>query len=222
MAQHVKLNAEKREAVGRSANRKLRSLDLVPAVIYGAHCEPENLQLQRKPLENLMNHATNEHMLVDLQLEGGKSRPALIQSVQHDPITTSILHVDLLEVSMKEKITSAVPLEATGEPLGVKNQGGILEVLTRELDIECLPNDLPDVIHFDVSELKVGDSLHVNQLKLPNGVTALSDSEQAVALVAEPTVAVESEDEEAQGAGAKEPEVLNEKSDDENKEEKES
>jgi len=208
MANQVKLQAEKREGVGRGPNRRLRQQELIPAVLYGAHCSPENLQLQKKPLESILAHAANEHMLVDLEITGAKKRSALIQSVQHDPITTEILHVDLMEVAMNETISSAVPLESVGTPEGVKNGGGLLEVLLRELEIECLPKDLPDIIEFDVSALRIGDSLHVKDLPLPKGVTATSDADVTVALVAEPTVKAEAEEEETAAAA---PEVIKEK-----------
>ncbi len=209
MAKQIQLTAQKRSGVGRSANRKIRRLDQVPAVLYGAHCEPENLQLEKKPLATVLSHATNEHMIVELAITtDGKQekRPALIQAVQHHPISTEILHVDLLAVSMNETITSEVPLEPMGESVGVKTRGGILEILTRSLEIECLPKDLPDLISFDISPLGLGDALHVRDLKLPPGVTALSDAEQTVAMVAEPTVAVAAEE-----TPAAAPEVIKEK-----------
>jgi len=209
MAKQTKLTVERRMGVGRPVNRKLRQRDMVPAVIYGAHHAPENLQLGRKQLDGVLAHTANEHMLVELEItgEGQKEvRPALIQAVQHDPITTEVLHVDFLAVSMTETIVSEVPLEPTGESVGVKTHGGLLELLSRTLEVECLPGDLPEVIHFDVSHLAVGDSLHVRDLQLPTGVRAVSDGDLTVAMVSEPTVPVASVE-----APATEPVALKEK-----------
>jgi len=213
MAKLVKLTALTREGTGRTNSKRLRRENFVPAVIYGAHQASEKLQVPRKEIEKVLKHATNEHMLVELEISdanGGKqTKSALIQAVQHDVITTHVLHLDLLAVSMTETITSEVPLQSIGEPAGVKTHGGLLEALLRHLEIECLPKDLPDVIEVDVSHLGVGDSIHVRDIKLPSGVTAVTDANLTVFLVAEPTVA----EPEPAAAAVAQPEVIKEKKD---------
>ena len=129
--------------------------------------------------------------------------------MQHHPVTGKVLHVDLHAVAMDELLTAEANVETTGEAAGVKTGGGVLEVILRTLEIECLPADLPESITVDVSALHIGDSIHVRDLKLPKGVTVLNDADLTVVSVAAPTVVEEPEPSTA-AAGAQ-PEVINEK-----------
>lgn len=172
MAKQVKLSATRRTGTGRSAVRKIKAQGAVPAVIYGGKSEPESLQVSRRDISLMLSHASGENILVELEIEGEKGgRLALVQEVQHAPLGGDILHVDFHAVSMNEMIDADVPLEPTGIPEGVKTFGGLLEQNIRSLEIECLPKDLPDVITVDVSRLNIGDSIHVRELPLPEGVT---------------------------------------------------
>jgi len=210
MANQVKLSARPRTHAGRNAVKQVRANGAVPAVIYGAHETPANLEVDRKALQTILAHAASEHILVDLEIagDGGKStnKLSIIQEVQHHPVRGDILHIDFHAVSMNETITSEVPVEAAGEPVGVKTGGGLLQQQVRALEIECLPQNLPDFISVDVSALNIGDSIHVKDLTLPKGVTALAEGDITVFLVSEPTVA-----EEPAAASAAGPEVINEK-----------
>lgn len=207
MAKQVKLSARPRTQVGRNAIKQVRATDAVPAVIYGAHEQPANLEVDRKAIETVLAHAASEHILVDLDIAGAGSKLSLIQEVQHHPVRGDILHIDFHAVSMNETITSEVPVEATGEAVGVKTHGGLLQQQVRALEIECLPQNLPDFITVDVSALNIGDSIHIKDLALPEGVTALADGDITVFLVSEPTVA----DEAASADQPTAPEVINEK-----------
>ncbi len=190
------LKARLRQATGSSANKKLKRAGAVPAVLYG-HGNPENLQLSTHELAMILDNAIGEHFLVALDVEGERTaRQAIVQDIQHHPVSGEVLHVDFMRVMMNEEITSTVPVESSGESVGVKSQGGNLEQSMHELEIECLPKDLPDRIKVDVSELKVGDSITVGDLKLPAGVRAVDDPEQPVFVVAEPNVAPEAVEEE--------------------------
>ncbi len=190
------LKARMRQATGSSANKKLKRAGAVPAVLYG-HGSPENLQLSAHELGMVLDNAVGEHFLVALDVEGVKTaRQAIVQDIQHHPVTGEVLHVDFMRVMMNEEITSTVPVESVGESVGVK-AGGILQQSMHELEIECLPKHLPDRIKVDVSELNVGDSITVGKLKLPAGVTAVDDPELPVFVVAEPNVAVKEAEEEA-------------------------
>ena len=211
MAKQVKLAAEPRTAVGRSAVRKLKATGAVPAVIYGAKDKPEPLQVKRRDINAILNHASGENILVELEFAGAVNRLALMQEVQHAPLSGDILHVDFHSVSMDEVIEADVPLEPTGTPNGVKNFGGLLEQNLRTLSIECLPRDLPDIISVDVSALNIGDSIHVRDLPLPTGVTTRISPELTAFAVMAPTVA----EEPAAGAEpAAAPEVIKEKKED--------
>ncbi len=212
MAKQVKLTAKTRSHLGRNAVNKLKQEEgVVPAVIYGAKQQPQNLQISKRDISNILGRVAGENVLVDLEIEenGGKSnRMALIQEVQHHPLGGEILHVDFHAVSMDETIQADIPIEPFGVPTGVKNYGGILEQSVRSLEIECLPKDLPDIITVDVSLLNIGDSIHVKDIRLPEGVEARDDAELTVFLVSAPTV---EEEPAAAAAAPTAPEVIKEK-----------
>jgi large subunit ribosomal protein L25 len=186
MAQQVKLKAEKRTVIGRNAIKNIKKEGLVPGVVYGSQAQPMALQVDGRELKNVLAHASSEHVLVELEIvDGGQStsRLALIQEVQHHPLKRDLLHVDFHAVSATEKITSEVPIEAFGDALGVRTFGGLLEYSLRSLDVECLPQDLPDLIRIDVSNLNIGESFHVRDIPLPSGVEALTDADLTVVSV---------------------------------------
>ena len=212
MAKQVKLAAQIRSEVGRTAVKKIKAQGFVPAVIYAHNEAPVSLKVTERDIDTVLAHAVGEHLLVDLQITGADNRLALIQDVQRHPVTQEVQHVDFHGVSANEAIESAIPVEATGEATGVKNSGGILEQLTRTITISCLPQDLPEVITVDVSALGIGDSLHVKDIKLPAGVTTDEDPETAIFIVTEPTVVPEAEAAPAaEGEAAAGPEVIKEK-----------
>jgi large subunit ribosomal protein L25 len=205
MAKQVKLTAERRTAIGRSAVRKLKAAGSVPAVIYGSKDKPEALQVSKRDINALLSHAAGENILVELEV-AGKSRLALVQEVQHAPLGGAVLHIDFHAVSQDEVIEADVPLEPVGIANGVKNMGGLLEHNLRALAIECLPGDLPDVIRVDVSALDIGDSIHVREIQLPSGVTTRIQPELTVFSVLAPTV--EEEPVAATAEAAAGPEVI--------------
>ena len=212
MAKQLKLSAQTRSVVGRTAVKKIKAQGLVPATIYGGHDQPVNLSLNKREISNLLLRATSEHVLVDLEIADGaekSSRLALIQEVQHHPIRRDVLHVDFHAVRADEKLHAEIPVEPFGEPAGVKNYGGILEIALHSLSIECLPKDLPELIRIDVSGLGVGEAIHVKDIALPEGVVAHADGDLTVVRVAAPKVEIEP----APGAAAG-PEVIKEKKDD--------
>lgn len=211
MAKQVKLTAERRTGTGRAAVRKLKALGSVPAVIYGAKHEAQNLQVSRRDMSALLSHASGENILVELEIAGDKAenRLALVQEVQHSPVGGDILHVDFHAVSMDEKITADVPLEPVGIAEGVKTFGGLLEQSLRSLEVECLPKDLPDRIDVDVTRLNIGDAVHVREIKLPEGVTTRIQPDLTAFSVMAPTV--EEEPVAAAAEPSAGPEVIKEK-----------
>ncbi len=212
MAQKVQLNAKTRTETGKGAVKRMRSQGAVPAVIYGAHAKPVNLAIAVEELEKALHDATSENVLVDLMVdEGGKTnkRLALIQEVQHHPYEDTILHIDFHEVVATEKLRANVPVRPIGEPAGVKTGGGILEYVMRELRVECLPQDLPEVLEVSVEVLEIGQSVHVGDIAPPKGVTLLDDKGQTVFLVAAPITEEElAAMTEAAAAPSAEPEVI--------------
>lgn len=210
MAKQVKLSARPRAEAGRNAVKQVRSRGSVPAVIYGATEAPANLEVNKKEIERLLAHAVGENILVELEINDGSktaNRLSLIQEVQHHPVRGDVIHVDFHAVSATEEIEAEIVLEPTGESIGVKTYGGLLQQNMRTLAIRCLPQNLPELITVDVSALNVGESLHVKDIKLPEGVTAVPDAELTVFLVSEPTVSEETTSSDAPTA----PEVIKEK-----------
>jgi large subunit ribosomal protein L25 len=191
MAEQVKLTVQKRTEVGRNAVKKVKAAGFVPGVLYGPRQEPVNLKVNGRELAAVLAHAASEHILVELDFQDGpgtNAALALIQEVQHHPVKRGLLHVDFHAVSATEKVTAEVPIEAVGEPVGVKSYGGLLEHTLRTLEVECLPKDLPATIAVNVSNLNIGDSLHVKELPLPSGVEAVTDGELTVVAVVESRV----------------------------------
>jgi large subunit ribosomal protein L25 len=169
--------------------RKIKAQGAVPAIIYGGKNKAEALQVSKRDISLMLSHASGENILVELEIEGEKAgRLALVQEVQHAPLGGDILHIDFHAVSMDEMIEADVPLESTGMAEGVKTFGGLLEQNLRSLEIECLPRDLPDVITVDVSHLNIGDSIHVRELPLPQGVTTRVPADLTAFSVLAPTV----------------------------------
>lgn len=213
MAKQIQLIATARTETGKAPAKRMRSSGMIPAVIYGTQKDPLSLSVPAKAFGMAMQHGSSENVLVDLKVDQAgqtENRLALIQEVQHHPVSDEILHIDFHEVSATETLRTDVPVRAVGEPIGVKNSGGILEYVMRELRVECLPQDLPEAILVNVEALDLEDTIHVREITPPTGVTLLDDAEQAVFLVAAP---ITEEEEAALGAApaAGEPEVIGEK-----------
>jgi large subunit ribosomal protein L25 len=210
MANAISLKAQPRTAVRRHRVGRLRQQGTVPAVLYSKRIQPTNLQVNARELGGILSHATSENLLVNVEIEGSATCLALIQELQHDPMSGKVLHLDLHEIAADEKIHTRVPVEAVGEPIGVKTFGGILEHLLREIEVECLPHQLPSIIEVNVEVLNVGESMSVGDLKLPEGVSAITGADVSVFAVAAPTVEAAA----TPGAGAaQQPEVISEKKD---------
>jgi len=211
MAQQPKLKAHTRNLLGRNAIKQIKGNGLVPGVIYGSNQAPLPLQVENRELSAVLAHASSEHILVELEIVDGNqstNKLALIQEVQHHPLKRGLVHVDFHAVSATEKITSSVPIETVGEALGVRTFGGLLEHSLRSLEVQCYPQDLPGVIRIDVTNLNIGESLHVRDIQLPPGVEAITDAN----LTAVSVVASRVGEETAEGAEQPTaPEVISEK-----------
>ena len=165
----------------------MRNTGRVPAVIYGRQTKPQNLEIDLLAFRNVMHGAASEIVLLDLSIQGdAKKRLAIVQEVQHHPLTRKTLHVDLHEVAEDEKVTASVPVESTGEAAGVKTGGGTLEHVLFKLKVRALPKDLPEAIVVDVSKLEIGQAIHIGDIKPPAGVEILGDKHISVLAVAAP------------------------------------
>ena len=211
----VPLNAAPRSQTRHGEVKKLRATGRIPAVIYGGQTKPENLQLVSKEMEDLIHHSVSENILVDLAVDTSK-RLALVQEVQHHPLDGRVLHVDFHEVSPTEKVTIMVPVETVGEAVGVKTGGGVLEHVLFKIKVCALPKDLPEQLLIDVSHLELGKSIHLGDIKAPEGVEILGDKKVSVISVALPKTEAEEVAEAAEGAApaAGDVEMLKEKKED--------
>jgi large subunit ribosomal protein L25 len=180
----VILNAIKREKTGKEICKKLRKQGLIPAIVYGPHFQPLPIAVKSSELESALIKHKGETILFNLQLANGE--PSKIQAILKDyqihPVTDKIIHIDFLAIHEKETITIDVPLEFIGKPVGI-SKGGILEILLHELTIECLPSEVPDKITVDISNLDIGDVLHVKDIKVPKGIKVVDNPEETVATI---------------------------------------
>ena len=184
----VSLKAYTRSQVQRSEVKKLRAAGRVPATIYGRQLQPQNLEVDFDDITDLLHHSVSENLLVDLSVQNDSraKRLALVQEVQHHPLSGKVLHVDFHEVAETEKITVFVPVETVGEPVGVKTGGGSLSHILHKLKVRCLPKDLPEQITVDVASLEIGKAIHIGQIAAPAGVEIMGDKHLTVVSVAAP------------------------------------
>jgi large subunit ribosomal protein L25 len=184
----VPLNAFPRSLSRRGGARKLRASGRIPAVIYGRQTKPINLEVDSEEMEELMHRSASENLLVDLAVKDDPQpkRLALVQEVQHHPLSGDVLHVDFHEVSATEKVVVMVPVETVGEAEGVKTGGGVLEHVLFKLKVKALPKDLPEQIVIDVTQLALGRAIHIGEVKLPDNVEIIGDKNVPVVAVAMP------------------------------------
>jgi large subunit ribosomal protein L25 len=206
------LKAETREEKGRGKVKDLRDGGFIPAVIYHEGKNSQSLKVSHHELVSLVHQHRIEGVVVSLKIKDDKkeSRPCLIKEIQYDPVHGNIIHVDFNEISLTKAIKVNIPVEAKGEPVGVKQEGGSLEHILWEVEIECLPTSIPKNIEVDVANLKMGDSIFVKDLKVPEGVKILNDPGAIVMNVASP-MKEEVAPVAAEGEVKQEPEVIKEK-----------
>ena len=206
----VSFNATARDQAGKGAARTLRSKGFIPAVIYGHGRDPQALSLNARDLDKLLGHIQAESTVIEVSV-GGTTSKTLIREIQRHPIKRQILHVDFQALVAGEKVTVSIPIVLEGIPEGVRLGGGVLDQTLRELEIEVDPSSIPDHIEFDVTNMVIGDSVHVSDLKMPEGVEVLDDPETSVAVLAAPRAVIEetAAAEPVEGAeGVAEPEVI--------------
>jgi len=198
----LKITAEEREHTGKGVARKLRQAGKIPAVLYGQGHDGVSLSLDSYELNQLLSTAGARTSVLELEVKGSERsgrQNVLIKEVQKHPYKDLILHMDLLEIAMDEVISVMVPIEILGTAKGVKLDGGILEMKRRELEIVCLPNIIPDSITFDVSELEIGDTVHVEELTVADGITIPHDTNFTILTVVAAAVEPEPEEEVEEG-----------------------
>ncbi len=188
-----------RESSGKGVARQLRMAGKVPAVFYGTETENVRLEVATKSLNDILKVPGGRSSFFNLTFEGGKikNKMAIIKELQIDPVSDQLIHADFFELSMDKKMTATVPVRLTGKAKGVE-LGGSLQPIRRELEVSCLPKDLPDVIEIDVTDLDLGQSIHVDEVKLPAGVEAPHDVNFTIVVLLAPKGAAEEEEETAE------------------------
>jgi large subunit ribosomal protein L25 len=204
------LKVEKRSTKGKNDARRSRSAGKIPAVVYGAGKPTVSVSVDRVALSDVFREGASENTVFLLKLEGtDQSRHAMIKELQRDPATRKAQHVDFVRVLMDAKIRVKVGLEAVGIAVGVKTEGGILEIIQREVELECLPGAIPEKIPVDVSELKIGDLIRLSDVPAVEGVTFLDPPDRVLLHVTHPTAEKAPEVAAAEAAAEPtEPEVL--------------
>lgn len=219
------LSAKTRKVSGSTQSRRLRRDGQIPGVVNGDNGKSQLIAMNSHDFEFFMHHHTSENIIVDLAIDGDKPQKVLLREVQHDPLTGQALHAEFVEISMTRKMRVRIPVVLKGEPVGVTQEGGVLEQLIREVEVDCLPGDLVEGIDLDVSALKLGKSLSVADLKVSEKLTIVTEKNIAVAAVSAPREEEEVKPEEAAAVGTEaapaEPEVIGEKEREEKKLEKE-
>jgi large subunit ribosomal protein L25 len=208
----VSLSANARDGKGKGAARSLRSQGQVPAVIYGHGRQPQPLALNARDLDKLLSHIQAESTVIEVTV-GGHTAKTLIREIQRHPIKRQILHVDFQALVAGEKVTVSIPIVLLGVPEGVRLEGGVLDQTLREIEIEVDPSNIPDHVEYDITNMVIGDSVHISDLKVPEGVEVIDDPETSVAVLAAPRAVIEevaavAEPVEGEAGAVAEPEVI--------------
>jgi len=203
------IKADKRTDLGKNASGRIRRQGLVPAILYGESMDSQPLILKKKDIIEILKSETGENTIFRVAYDS-EEKDVMIKEVQIHPVTDELLHVDLIQISMDKPVRVAVPVELQGEPVGVKVEGGLVDFLLRELDIECLPREIPEAIRIDISNLHLHQSFKVMNLELPAGIKILHEPQTAIVVISSiaEEAAPATTEEVVEGAEMNEPEVI--------------
>jgi len=212
----ITIEVNQREETGKNANRRLRASGFIPAVVYGGGRDSVAIKVEKQVIHELLRQEGGEHAVFLLKLAGtDKSRHTMVRDIEIHPISRQIIHIDFQRVLMTEKVKVMVSIELLGTPDGVKNEGGVLDFISREVEIESLPGDLPPKLTLDVSHLNIGDHLEAKDLEIPEKVELMEEAGRVLVSVAHSRVSDVVEEAEAGEeeellleAEAEEPEVI--------------
>ena len=206
----ITIKAEKRDAFGKNANRRLRTRGFVPAILYAESVSSVPLALEKKDVIRIMKTETRENTIFKVEF-GAELRDVMIKELQVDPATDRLMHVDLIQIAMNKLIKVTVPIVPKGESVGVKTEGGFVDFITREVEVECFPKDIPDRIEIDISGLHLHQSLKVESITAPPGVRLINEPGTVLVLISLPHKEEEfpgEKPEEVVAEEGKEPEVI--------------
>lgn len=204
MRKDITVAAEPRAARGKNEMNRLRAKGLNPAVIYGAGKDAVAIALNPKDLHKILHSSSGHNTIFDIAVNGGETSPVMMIDWQFDPIKDTLLHADLLRIDLTKRIKVKVPIHTTGEPVGVKIQGGQFDIVNREVEIRCLPDDVPESYTMNAASLKIGEAIRASDVPLKEGIELVSDPR----LVLSHVVATRTSEAAAAEAGAAEPEVI--------------
>ena len=203
MRKDITIAAEPRETRGKNEARRLRVKGFSPAVVYGAGNDPVAIAVNPKEVNSILRSASGHNTIFNIDIQGAVA-PVMVVDWQHDPIKGRLLHVDLKRIDLTKRISVKIPVHTQGDPKGVKLQGGLHEVVTREVEIECLPDDIPEGFTVDVSDLSIGQSIRASDLPLTGSMKLLSPPDAVISHV----VSLKAEAATEEVAAVAEPEVV--------------
>lgn len=215
------IKCERRDVFGKNASRRLRREGKVPVVLYGGDEPSIHLAMQKKDVFGILRSESGENTIFKASFDS-ESKDTMIKELQTDPVTDEILHIDLILIAMDKAVRVSVPIVVAGEAVGVKAEGGFVDLITREVEVECLPGDIPEHIEVDISDLHLHQSIKIEDISLPQGVESLSDPQTLVVLIEAPTkeeeIVKEEEEEEVElMAEEEQPEVIKKEKEEEEK-----
>jgi large subunit ribosomal protein L25 len=218
-----KIKAEKREVFGKNASRRLRKEGMVPVILYGSNEVNVPLTLEKEVLFKILRSETGENTVFEVSFNS-ETRNAMIKDLQLDPVSDEILHADLIQIAMDKVVRVSVPVVTVGDAVGVKTEGGFVDFITREIEVECLPKDIPEHIEIDISHLHLRQSFKVGDVNVSEGIKLIADPDSMlvhIELPAKEEIEIEKEEEEEVISEEEEPEVIKkEKPEEEGEEEK--
>jgi large subunit ribosomal protein L25 len=203
--------AQPRASRGKNEARRTRMSGRIPAVVYGAFKDPVAVSVNPKDVTRILRSKTGHNSIFDVDIEGVEKTPVIVADEQYDPIKGNLLHIDLRRIDLTRKLRLHIPVHVTGEAKGVKQQGGVLDVVTKSVEIECIPDDIPDQFDIDVTELMIGNAIRVSGLPVKEGIRILTAGDAVIAhvvgikeeVVAEPVAAATAVVAEPEVAGKK-------------------
>ena len=199
------VTAQPRASRGKNEARRTRMSGRIPAVVYGAFKDPLSVSVNPKDVTKILRSKTGHNSIFDVDIEGVEKTPVIVADEQYDPIKGNLLHIDLRRIDLTRKLRLHIPIHVTGEAKGVKQQGGVLDVVTKSVEIECIPDDIPDQFDIDVTELMIGNAIRVAGLPVKEGIRILTAGDAVIAHVV--GIKEEAAAEPAAAAAVAEPEV---------------
>lgn len=207
MRKDITIAAEPRSTRGKNEARRLRARMRIPAVVYGAGKESVAVSVSPKEIEKILHSSSGVNTIFNLDIQGVETTPVMVVDWQHDPVKSNLLHIDMKRIDLSKRLHVKVPVHTTGDPRGVKEQGGLYEIVSREIEIECLPDEIPEHFTVDVTALRIGQSLRAGEVPLSGSMKLLSPADLVISHVVATRGSAEVSEAAGEAASA-EPEVV--------------